>query len=164
MNKIIKLSEIINSVSRFHYFVYDTNIKKIISSHHTDMNILISPLKEHINIMDSLKGLKEGHKIIMVQLKCLKKKEYELDKVSPLKLTGGPLYGMVYSYYFTNGNTTKEKTQIKNKIYFPKKYIFKNYNKDDFKWLKRDIKKIALAYVNNMIRQNLFYINTISTI
>jgi len=164
MNNTIKLSEIIKNVSRFHYFVYDKEMKKIISYHHTDMNILISPLKEHIMINNILKGLKDGRQIIMVRLKCIKKKEYELDKVSPLKITGGPLYGEVTTYLYNNNEMIKEKTKIKNKIYFPKKYIFKNYENDDFNWLKRDIKKIALSYINNTIRQNLFFINTIYTI
>jgi hypothetical protein len=164
MNKFIKLSNIINTVSRYHYFVYDKNIKKIISYHHTDMNILSSPLKEYIILTESLKRLKDDHMIIMVQLKCVKKKAYELEKVSPLKTTGGPLYGEVTTYLFTDGNTIKEKTKIKNKIYFPKKYIFQNYKEDDFKWIKHDIKKIAIAYIDDMIRQNLFYINTIYTI
>ena len=146
----IKLQDIIDKVSKYHYYVYDKNKNKIISSHMNKME------------MSDLKGIKEGRIIILVKLKRIKKKEYELEKFSPLKLLGGILYGEVSTYQI-NTNIVKLPTKLKNKVYFPKKYIQKNWKKDtiDFKWLVKDLKKIALAYINDKIQQQLFAINCI---
>ena len=152
----IKLQDIINQVSKYHYYVYDTN--KIISSHHNNINSI------NIDKLSDLSNIKDGRIIILVKLKRIKKKEYELDKFSPLKLLGGILYGQVSTYIIDNSKIKKQSTKLKNKVYFPKKYIQKKWKKDDNKWLLKDLKKIALAYIDNNILQQLFAINTINTL
>jgi len=152
----IKLQDIIDKVSKYHYYVYDTNKTKMVSSHHNDMNSI------NMNKLSDLSGIKDGRIIILVKLKRIKKKEYELEKFSPLKLLGGILYGEVSTYKIDNNKAIKQSTKLKNKVYFPKKYIQKNWK--DSKWLMKDLKKIAAAYIDDKILQQLFAINTINSL
>jgi hypothetical protein len=147
----IKLQDIIDKVSKYHYFIYNPKKKKIISSHH------------NINIKD-IENIKKGYIVIVVKLKRIKQKQHDLEKFSPLKLIGGPLYGQVSTYSIDKNKLSKQESLLKDKVYFPKNYIQKNWKKDDIKWLYDDIKKIALAYINSKIGQQLLAINTIVSI
>ena len=100
--------------------------------------------------------------VIRVKLNPITKKQHMMEKKSPLKLLGGPLYGEVYEYDIINVNKSyklkKRKPRVKNKVFFPKKYLSENNIKIN------DIKKIALAYTKNKLNNSLAAINTIKNI
>lgn len=147
----VKLSDIINSVSSYHYYVYDGD--NIVSHHSNNM----------LNF-DHVKKLKVNNTIIVVNLKPISKKENELNKTTQFKLIGGPLYGLITEYLVKEDNIYKLKSKPKNKVYFPKKYIVKIYKKNNMKQIKKDIMKIVTCYKEDKLKKQLFAINTITNI
>ena len=67
-------------------------------------------------------------------------------------------------YYIFDGKIVKD-TKLKNKVYFPKKYL-RNIleNKNYCKIIKKNILKIYYSYINNKINQGLIAINTINNL
>jgi hypothetical protein len=141
---MINLKEIIINVKKYHYFIYSNNEIELYKS---------SDKKLKINI-------KNDEVLILVTLRTITKTLYEKEKTSPIKISGGPLYGDVNTYKKINGKLEKEKPKYKNKVYFPKKYL-KNFKLNK---INKDIKKIAKKYIKNKINQGLLAINTINNI
>ncbi len=146
---MIKLKEIINKCNKYHYIkINNTKIEGYKSYPEKKKNI----------------SIKNKEKLILIRLKTLSKKLYEKEKKSPIKVSGGPLYVEVNVYSIFDGKVIKEKPKLKNKIYFPKKYLKKILDKDYCKIIKKDILKISKKYINNKINQGLIAINTINNI
>jgi hypothetical protein len=143
---MINLKEIINKCNKYHYII---NINK-------DYKYNSFPEKQN-NI-----SIKNKEKLILIKLKTITKKLYKLEKKSPVKISGGPLYAEVNVYSIIDGKIVKEKSKSKNKIYFPKKYLKKILDKDFCKIIKKDILKICKAYMEDKINQGLIAINTIT--
>jgi hypothetical protein len=143
---MINLKEIINKCNKYHYII---NINK-------DYKYNSFPEKQN-NI-----SIKNKEKLILIKLKTITKKLYKLEKKSPVKISGGPLYAQVNVYSIIDGKIVKEKSKSKNKIYFPKKYLKKILDKDFCKIIKKDILKICKAYMEDKINQGLIAINTIT--
>ena len=150
----LKISQILENTSKYYYYIYSDKKNEIIKEY---LNNLPSTFYKTVKLTNIT--------IIKVTIKPIKKKEYILDKKSPIKVLGGPIYGMVSTYKYKDKKLEKLKTKIKNKVYFPKKYIIKKWidGKIQSIFLKES-KKIALAYMNGKINQQLFYINTIDSI
>ena len=143
---MINLKEIINKCNKYHYII---NINK-------DYKYNSFPEKQN-NI-----SIKNKEKLVLIKLKTITKKLYKLEKKSPIKISGGPLYAEVNVYSIIDGKIVKEKSKSKNKIYFPKKYLKKILDKDFCKIIKKDILKICKAYMEDKINQGLIAINTIT--
>ena len=143
---MINLKEIINKCNKYHYII---NINK-------DYKYNSFPEKQN-NI-----SIKNKEKLILIKLKTITKKLYKLEKKSPVKISGGPLYAQVNVYSIIDGKIVKEKSKSKNKIYLPKKYLKKILDKDFCKNIKKDILKICKAYMEDKINQGLIAINTIT--
>jgi hypothetical protein len=147
---MINLKDIINKCNKYHYI--------IINNQNKGYKYKSYPKKKtHISI-------KNKEKLILIKLKTLSKKMYKKEKISPIKVSGGPLYAEVNVYSLFDGKIIKEKKKFKNKIYFPKKYIKKILKKDFCKIIKKDILKIGNSYINNKLNQGLIAINVINNI
>ena len=144
---MINLKEIINKCNKYHYI----NINK-------DYKYNSFPEKQN-NI-----SIKNKEKLVLIKLKTITKKLYKLEKKSPIKISGGPLYAEVNVYSIIDGKIVKEKSKSKNKIYFPKKYLKKILDKDFCKIIKKDILKICKSYMEDKINQGLIAINTITNL
>jgi hypothetical protein len=142
---MINLKEIINKCNKYHYI----NINK-------DYKYNSFPKKQN-NI-----SIKNKEKLVLIKLKTITKKLYKLEKKSPVKISGGPLYAEVNVYSIIDGKIVKEKSKSKNKIYFPKKYLKKILDKDFCKIIKKDILKICKSYMEDNIKQGLIAINKIT--
>ena len=145
---MINLKEIINKCNKYHYIYIKNKGYKYKSYPKKNKNI----------------SIKDKEKLILIKLKTLSKKLYNKEKISPIKVSGGPLYAEVNVYSIFDGKIIKEKAKFKNKIYFPKKYLKKILEKDFCKIIKKDIIKISKSYINNKINQGLIAINTINNI
>jgi hypothetical protein len=144
---MINLKEIINNCNKYHYIKYkDKKIKGYKSFSEKQNNI----------------SIKNNEKLVLIKLKTITKKLYRLEKTSPIKITGGPLYAEVNVYSIVDGKIIKEKSKSKNKIYFPKKYLKKIMEKDFCKIIKKDILKICKYYMEDKIKQGLIAINNIT--
>jgi len=144
---MINLKEIINNCNKYHYIKYiDGKIKGYKSYPDKQNNI----------------SIKNKEKLVLIKLKTITKKLYRLEKNSPIKVSGGPLYAEVNVYSIVDGKIVKEKSKSKNKIYFPKKYLKKILDKDFCKIIKKDILKICKSYMEDKINQGLIAINTIT--
>ena len=143
---MINLKEIINKCNKYHYIKINKN--KQIKSYKSFSE------KQTISI-------KNKEKLVLIKLKTLSKKMYSLEKKSPIKVSGGPLYAEVNVYSILDGTILKEKKKFKNKVYFTKKYIKKILKKDYNKIIKKDILKICNNYINDKLNQGLIAINTI---
>lgn len=142
---MINLKEIINNCKKYHYIKYkDNDIKSYKSFSEKQNNI----------------SIKNKEKIVLIKLKTITKKLYKLEKKSPIKITGGPLYAEVNVYSIVDGKIVKEKSKSKNKIYFPKKYL-KKIEKNLCHSIEKDILKICKYYMEDKIKQGLIAINTI---
>ena len=138
---MIDLNNIIKESKKYHYLIY--NKDKLI---------------KHL-IFDKKQVIKNKDFVIYIKLRTLSKKQYEKEKKSPFKLTGGPLFAEINIYH----NGIKEKPKPKNKIYFPKKYLQSQIKKNkSFNWMINDIKKCAVVYYNDMMNQKLIAINYIT--
>lgn len=149
---MINLKEIINKCNKYHYIIINNNDYKYNSYPDKQTNI----------------SIKNKEKLVLIKLKTITKKLYKLEKKSPIKITGGPLYAEVNVYSIVDGKIVKEKSKSKNKIYFPKKYLKKILDKDYCKIIKKDIFKICKAYMEDKnkpgLKQGLIAINTITDI
>ena len=145
---MINLKEIINNCNKYHYIYIDINKNKPIKYNSF-------PEKQN-NI-----SIKNKEKLVLIKLKTITKKLYKLEKTSPIKVSGGPLYAEVNVYSIIDGKIVKEKSKSKNKIYFPKKYLKKILEKDFCKIIRKDILKIYKAYMEDKINQGLIAINNI---
>ena len=145
---MINLKEIINKSNKYHYIKISSKGNKYIKSNNKKINIMI-------NKTDTL---------ILIKLKTLNKKMYEKQKKSPLKIYGGPLYAEINIYKFIDGKISKQAPKYKNKVYFPKKYLKNKLKLNDFTWMKKDIIKIAFAYYNDKLNQQLTAINKITNL
>ncbi len=97
--------------------------------------------------------------VIYIKLRTLSKKDYEKEKKSPFKTTGGPLFAEINMYI----DGVKQKPKLKNKIYFPKKYLQSKIKKNNnFKWMINDVLKCAKAYFNDQLKQKVLAINNIN--
>ena len=144
---MINLKEIISNCNKYHYIKYvDRKIKGYKSFPDKQNNI----------------SIKNKEKLVLIKLKTLTKKLYKLEKNSPIKVSGGPLYAEVNVYSIVDGKIIKEKSKSKNKVYFPKKYLKKILEKDFCKIIKKDILKICNAYMEDRIKQGLIAINNIT--
>ena len=156
----IKLSEIVNNAKVYHYLLLSSNkkVKLLISSNNVK--------KGKIFTIKKIRNLESNNIIIRIKLKRVTKKQYKLHKKSPLKLLGGPLYAQVIEYDVIKSKKKfffkRRKPKLKNKVYFPKKYLFKKMNNKSYSWLFKDIKKIALAYTNNKLNNSLLAVNKIN--
>ncbi len=142
---MINLKEIIKNCNKYHFLFINKQNKVYKYKSYPD--------KQNISI-------KNNEKLVLIKLKTLSKKLYKLEKKSPIKASGGPLYAQV-SVYNING---KEESKFKNKVYFPKKYL-KNIlesGKDICKYINKDILKICNAYMNDKLNQGLISINKIT--
>jgi hypothetical protein len=102
---------------------------------------------------------KKMNTFIYIKLRTLSKKDYEKEKKSPFKTTGGPLFAEINMYI----DGVKEKPKLKNKIYFPKIYLQKNLKEHkSLKWMIKDILKCAKAYFNDQLKQKVLAINNIN--
>ena len=146
---MINLKEIINNCNKYHYIYINNNKPTKYKSY---------PEKKN-NI-----SIKNKDKLVLIKLKTITKKLYKLEKKSPIKVSGGPLYAEVNVYSIVDGKIVKEKSKSKNKIYFPKKYIKKILDKDLCKIIKKDILKICKAYMEDKLKQGLIAINTITNL
>lgn len=145
---MINLKEIINNCNKYHYIKYtDKQTKGIKYKSYPEK-------KKNISI-------KNNEKLVLIKLKTLTKKMYKLEKNSPIKISGGPLYAEVNVYSIVDGKIIKEKSKSKNKVYFPKKYLKKILEKDLCKIIKKDVLKIGNSYMQDKIKQGLIAINTI---
>ena len=157
----IKLSEIVNNVKVYHYLLLSSNKKiKLLTSNN-------NVKKGKIFIIKKIRKSGSNNIIIRIKLKRVTKKQYELEKISPLKLLGGPLFAEVIEYDVIKSKNKiylkKRKPKLKNKVYFPKKYLFKKIkSKSSYSWIFKDIKKIALAYTNNKLNNSLLAVNKIN--
>ncbi len=142
---MINLKEIIKLNKKYHYIWYNKTIIKYKSS--DKKNIPIS--------------IKKNETLILIKLKTLTKNIYNKEKKSPIKFTGGPLYGEINTFKIVDGVVIKEKPKYKNKVYFTKKYLKEKLKNIDFKWLKKDIMKMAIKYIKNKLNQELLAINKI---
>ncbi len=144
---MINLKEIINNCNKYHYIKY-----------------LNKPIKYKSYNEKQQISIKNKEKLVLIKLKTLTKKLYKLEKNSPIKVSGGPLYAEVNVYSIIDGKIIKEKSKSKNKIYFPKKYLkeITMPNKDLCKIIKKDILKICNNYMENKIKQGLIAINNIT--
>ena len=144
---MINLKEIINNCNKYHYIKYvDKKIKGYKSYPDKQNNI----------------SIKNKEKLVLIKLKTITKKLYRLEKTSPIKISGGPLYAEVNVYSIVDGKIIKEKSKSKNKIYFPKKYLKKILEKDLCQIIKKDILKICKYYMEDKIKQGLIAINNIT--
>ncbi len=143
---MINLKEIINNCNKYHYIKYTTDGLKYKSYPEKNNNI----------------SIKNKEKLVVIKLKTLTKKMYRLEKNSPIKISGGPLYAEINVYSIVNGKIVKEKPKSKNKVYFPKKYIKNILEKDYCKNIKKDIIKISNSYMEDKIKQGLIAINKIT--
>jgi hypothetical protein len=147
---MINLKDIISQVKKYHYFIYN------------NINYNINLYKSN---KDKLKiNIKNNEILILVTLKTITKTLYEKEKTSPIKISGGPLYGEVNTYRKIDGKLEKDKPKYKNKVYFTKKYLKKFFIKKTFDKINKDIRKIAKKYIKNKINQGLLAINTINNI
>jgi hypothetical protein len=144
---MINLKEIINKCNKYHYIKINNKGYKYKSFSE----------KQKISI-------KNKEKLVLIKLKTLSKKMYSKEKKSPIKVSGGPLYTEINVYSIFDGKIIKEKSKMKNKVYFPKKYIKKILEKDFCKIIKKDILKICNNYMNDKLNQGLIAINTIISI
>lgn len=142
---MINLKEIIKLNKKYHYIWYNDKIIKYKSS--DKKNIPIS--------------IKKNETLVLIKLKTLTKNIYNKEKKSPIKFTGGPLYGEINTFKIVDGVIIKEKPKYKNKVYFTKKYLKEKLKNIDFKWLKKDIMKMAIKYIKNKLNQELLAINKI---
>ncbi len=136
---MINLKEIINNCNKYHVIKYTTSGLKYKS--YSDKSFM-----KNISI-------KNKEKLVIIKLKTLSKKLYRLEKNSPIKISGGPLYAEVNVYSIVDGKIIKEKSKSKNKIYFPKKYLKEILNKDLCKIIKKDVLKICKSYMEDKIKQ-----------
>jgi hypothetical protein len=144
---MINLKEIINNCNKYHYIKYiDGKIKGYKSYPDKQNNI----------------SIKNKEKLVLIKLKTITKKLYRLEKKSPIKVSGGPLYAEVNVYSIFDGKIIKEKSKSKNKVYFPKKYLKKILEKDLCNIIKKDILKICKNYMEDKIKQGLIAINNIT--
>jgi hypothetical protein len=146
---MINLKEIIDKCNKYHYVKYYNNKIKGYKSY--------PKKKKEFSI-------KSNEKLILIKLKTLSKKLYIKEKKSPIKVSGGPLYAEINVYSIYDGKIVKEKSNLKNKIYFPKKYLKEILEKDFCKIIRKDIFKISKSYMNNKINQGLIAINNINNI
>jgi hypothetical protein len=148
---MINLKEIINNCNKYHYIYVNKNKPTKYKSYPDKQN----------NI-----SIKNKEKLVLIKLKTITKKLYRLEKTSPIKISGGPLYAEVNVYSIVDGKIIKEKSKSKNKIYFPKKYLKNILNKNDgldlCKIIKKDIIKICKYYMEDKIKQGLIAINNIT--
>ncbi len=143
---MINLKDIIKNTKKYHYIKFTTKPIKYISSDE----------KQSIS-------LKINEKLIFIKLKPLTKNTYNKEKKSIFKTTGGPLYCEIFQYSVMDGKVIKDKTKLKNKVYFPKKYISSKLKKHKtYKWLQKDIIKVAKMYYNDKLNQGLVAINKIT--
>ena len=142
---MINLKEIINNCNKYHYIKYNNKPIKYKSYPKKNNNI----------------SIKNKEKLVLIKLKTLAKKLYRLEKNSPIKVSGGPLYAEVNVYSIVDGKIIKEKSKSKNKIYFPKKYLKNILNKDICQIIKKDIIKICKAYMEDRVKQGLIAINNV---
>ncbi len=149
---MINLKEIINNCNKYHYLFINTNKQNKIYKYKSDSD---KQIFKNISI-------KNKEKLVLIKLKTLTKKLYKLEKNSPIKISGGPLYAEVNVYSIVDGKIIKEKPKSKNKIYFPKKYLKDILNKDTCKIIKKDILKICKAYMEDRVKQGLISINNIT--
>ena len=154
----IKLSELLKDVKLYYYFIYSKNNRKI--------RYLFSSNKK----TDIKKKIKFSNNkiLIKVSLKRLSKKKYNLNKKSPIKTIGGPLYCQIKEYKITNINNKIRlkniKSNVKNKVYFSKSYLIKKSKVSSKKWIKKDINKVVKAFVNNKLNNKLLAINLVHKI
>jgi hypothetical protein len=150
---MINLKEIINNCNKYHYIYIDINKNKPIKYK--------SYPEKQKNI-----SIKNKEKLVLIKLKTITKKLYKLEKKSPIKVSGGPLYAEVNVYSIVDGKIIKEKSKSKNKIYFPKKYLKKILEKNNglnlCKIIKKDVLKICKNYMEDKIKQGLIAINNIT--
>jgi len=138
---MIDLNNIIKESKKYHYIVFRKD----------------KPV-EH-KMFDKKQVIKNKDFVIYIKLRTLTKEQYEKEKRTPFKLTGGPLFAEINIYH----EGIKEKPKLKNKIYFPKKYLQSKIKKHkSYKWMINDIKKCAIVYYNDMMNQKMIAINNIT--
>ncbi len=140
---MIDLSNIIKESKKYHYITFRKD----------------KPIKHEM--FDKKQNIKSKDTVVYIKLKTLTKTQYTKEKLTPFKLTGGPLFAEINIYKMM----VKEKPKLKNKIYFPKKYLQSKIKKHTtFKWMINDILKCAKAYYNDRLNQKMIAINNINTI
>lgn len=137
---MIDLSNIIKESKKYHYIIYKKD-------------------KQVNHLMFDKKQIIKNKDFICIKLRTLSKKQYEKEKKSPFKLTGGPLFAEINIYH----KGVKEKPKPKNKIFFPKKYLQSQIKKHKtFTWMINDIRKCATVYYNDRMNQKIIAINNIT--
>lgn len=149
------ISDIVKSVEKYHFFMYNKNTKEFIKLHSDNSNK--NGLK---HIIKDIKKMNRNNILVRVQLKIVSKKDYDKNKKSPIKVLGGPIYGYITEYKYEKNKLSKLQTKLKNKVYFTTNYLNKMKNKNN-KWLYSDIMKIGKKYTTNKLDFSLLAINNL---
>ena len=164
----IKIAEITKGINKYIFYLYNIKTKKIIfltSNNDSNKNNILNKIQLKKNYNDYI--------LVRVKLSVVSKRLYNLEKKSPFKVLGGPIYGYISEYNITyskeNGKRKhlflkKKKRKLKNKVFFPKRYLIKQLKNKNVKWIEKDLKKIALAYTRDKLNTGLLAINTIKNI
>lgn len=138
----INISDIVKLVDKYHFFIYNKVTKKITTIDKND-------IKQKMN---------KNTILIKIEFKAITKLQLANEKKSPLKTIGGPVYGLVSTYIMENKKLIKQPKKIKNKVYFPSRYL-KDITE---KKLLKDFYKIAKKYIGDKLDNHLLAINKIN--
>ena len=165
----IKIRDIIGSINKYNFYLYNTKTQRIsFLTSNNDSNK--KNIAKKIILKNKYNKYNQNYIVVRVKITIVSKKLYELEKKSPLKSLGGPIYGYISEYniiFSRNGKKAilkKRAPKLKNKVYFPKKYLIKKLKIKNSKWLQKDLKKIALSYSTDKLNTKLLAINTIKNI
>ncbi len=148
----LNLKEIKNLLNKYYFFLYNPIKKQI--------KVIKSSNENKKTLKKIIKKLKKNNIIIRVKISLISNKELNREKKSLLKTIGGPIYGTITEYKLENKKLIKIPKKIKNKVYFPSNYLYKN--KNNIKKLEKDIMKMALYYTTNKLNNKLMAINKVN--
>ena len=149
----MKLSDIVKSIGKYHYF-YSNQSKTILLSSNSSKT---EARKEALGKLNPDIDKLIGKHLYLLTLKKIPKKSLEDQKKTVLKIYGGPLVAVIDTILIKSENKLKNiGSGDNNKVYFKQKFL------DENTLSKTDIKTIVMNYYLKKLKQGLFHINIYS--
>ena len=153
---------LLDDIDRYYMFVVNNTKAILLAQSDSKSDLRLMSLKKlGLNCETDKTNKYNGLHLYRVKITSVPKKDLLNDKMSKIKMIGGPVVAVIERIQINIDNGVKlvsiDENEVNNKVYFSSEYIKKHGTIN-----LKSINKIAFNFAHNKFNKGLFAINTIN--